>query len=202
MKFLVLFCLFATVAALSRPFNIPKTSKGPYKRPIIGGPATKDPKQYENKVWQYVYNVNERNSVLERRKAQEVGNMNAIPEPNTLIPVQVISAVVTLTQGYSTVIEVEFAEATCAKNNAADLEISAANCKLLPNGKHSVWNVYDLFRAFKKHEIEVSKVRDVQQEDEPTSTQSTNRGYTVSDDTEPIIGKRNARDLKNVYEWH
>ncbi|EGT38620.1 hypothetical protein CAEBREN_16201 [Caenorhabditis brenneri] len=154
MKFLALFCLFATAAASGKPVR-PGSDK-PYF-----GAISKNPKEYE------VVSV----------KTQSVA-------------------------GLLTTLDVIFQESTCDTNKNLK-EITAENCPVKSNGQRSVWRVTDHHKPWlKQHIIGASKIEDLQPENEPTSTQSTNRGYTISDDTEPTNGIRNARDLKNVYEWH
>ncbi|CAL2039996.1 unnamed protein product [Caenorhabditis brenneri] len=176
MKFLILFCIFAAVAAMWKPIGRPK-------RPIVRGPVTLDPRKFEGKVWQFINDVNDKDDGR-----------------NVLIPVKVISAVKPKGVGWDEILEIIFGETNCAKIDTVDLMEFARDCKLLPNGKRSVWSVYSWLVNNYRPIQTVSKVRDVQPDDVSTSTQSTNRGYTVSDNTEPTNGERNARDLKNVYE--
>ncbi|CAL2039997.1 unnamed protein product [Caenorhabditis brenneri] len=178
MKFLALFCLFATAAAMGKP---PRPGSD---KPYFGA-TSENPKKYEKLVWNYAPKVNEVNNAA-----------------NILVPVQVVSVKTQSVAGLLTTLDVIFQESTCDTNKNLK-EITAENCPVKSNGQRSVWRVTDHHEPWlKKHIIGASKIEDLQPENEPTSTESTNRGYTVSDDTEPANGIRNARDLNNVYEWN
>ncbi|CAL2039995.1 unnamed protein product [Caenorhabditis brenneri] len=173
MKFLILFCLFAAVAAMANPNSSP-----------LRAPITLDPKNFEEKIWQYVDNVND-----------ELLNI-FIPTKVT----KVVSDVVRNPQAERMTFEAIFEESYCIKSDTERFKFSATNCLLLPKGKRYLMRINHLSKDDSTIHISVLKIRELQPNGVSTSTQSSStNGYTDSDSTGPANGKRNARDLESIY---